>query len=377
MIKNIIIVILSLFLAFFIYLKMDNSSSFNYIDRDFQKENAEDRSKAVESASNVEIVVVIGNDNYTAKESLQGIKTAVDLINAGNGVKGKKINLLVKYTDGTKPKYLEAVQEFCTPKKVAACIGPYISAFTPSTRAITQFESVPLVSPMTIYSEKLPPLNPDNFVSYFPQLDIWIKALMDNMSQHSYKNLLIISPKNNSYGDIFSTALQSYNNQQKIFDAIYRVNFQPPMNRQAIQNSLVGHEAIGTIDAIFFAGDYDDYLRLKVALKNMKMIVPVYTTEDLNVDDIDKDDYPGELVVPILRVTKLFNQDFAKEYKKQYGAEPNFNIILSGMVIYDISEQIAKNGYEPIDLSKKLRKKAELFYEDKDAYFIDFIRNKK
>lgn len=377
MIKNVIIAILGLALALFIYLRIDTDSSLNLIDRDFQLEHAADRIKGVKKTNTIRLAMVISDDNYTAKESALGIEAAIDLINEDNGIKGKKLELVKQYTKGTMPKYLAAVQQFCTPDDIAVCIGPYISAFTPSVRALTQFESVPLVSPMVVYSEKLPRLTPDNFATFFPELDIWLAALLQQMKTRNFKNLLIISPKNNSYGDIFSTALQRYNNDHKAVEAIYRINFQQPLNTQLIQNSLVAHEAVGNIEAIFFAGDYDDYLRLKPALTEINMLVPIYTTEDLNVDGISTDDYLGELFVPTLKIKKGLAPSFAKRLKEKYHKELNFNLELSGMIIYTLKTELEQNEYDPIALSEALRKAAKDFYADKNGYSVDFITNKQ
>ena len=94
MVKNVIIMMLILVLAV-IFVK-ELAGNERIIDREFQEEKAVDRAKSVKKAHDYELTMVIGTDNYTAKESLTGFKEAIKLINDKGGIKEKKL-LLNRY----------------------------------------------------------------------------------------------------------------------------------------------------------------------------------------------------------------------------------------------------------------------------------------
>lgn len=373
MIKNLIIIILTLVVCI-MGLKIVYGSRNSFIDKDFQQENASLRSESVRKAQDINFAMIISNDNYTAKESLTGIQAAIDLINQKGGIKGKKIKLNVQYVDGYKPDYLSGIEEYCVPSHVSLCIGPFVSGFVPSARALMQFASVPLVSPMTIYSESLPALSPEAYVSYFPKLYVWTAAIAQRMKDNNIKKILIISPKENSYGALIATKFQNYNNQHNLFKTVYRVNFTTPPNQATIQSSFVGLEAIDQLDAIFFTGDYNDYLRLKQFLHKIKFKKPIYGTEDLNVKEILNDDYLGGVYVPILDIHK-FDEEFRKYYNQKMGYKSNFNVELSAKVIFDTANYLSQKEYEPFELVEFLQLQSQDFYKDNKNYSISFIDN--
>lgn len=135
MVKNIIIFILASLLLVIVASSIASRRNLNIIDRDFQWERAIDRANAVEKAKTYKVVMVISDDNYTAKESFTGILEAIKIINDEGGINGKPIEIKMVGAKGTKQSYLETIQEYCTPLDVALCIGPFISGFVPSSRS--------------------------------------------------------------------------------------------------------------------------------------------------------------------------------------------------------------------------------------------------
>lgn len=374
MVKNVIIMMLILVLAV-IFVK-ELAGNERIIDREFQEEKAVDRAKSVKKAHDYELTMVIGTDNYTAKESLTGFKEAIKLINDKGGIKEKKLLLNVYYTDGTKPKYLANIVKYCTKLNNIVCLGPYISGFAPSARSLMQFYAMPLVSPMTVYSDTLPKLDPEIYVSYFPELKIWVEEIIKKMHNNQVKNVLLISPKQQSYGSLIATAFHAYSNAHNAFSTVHRVNFTSPLNIGSIQSSFVGLEAIDSLDAIFFSGDYNDYVILKNFLKRINFTKPIYATEDINVENITHDDYKGGLIFPVLEI-KQFNEDFRASYLKTYGKKTNFNVELSAKIIFDISTYLNTKDYQPFTFTKFLAKSAHDFYQNKDNYSITFKDNYK
>ncbi len=344
MVKNIIIFILASLLLVIVASSIASRRNLNIIDRDFQWERAIDRANAVEKAKTYKVVMVISDDNYTAKESFTGILEAIKIINDEGGINGKPIEIKMVGAKGTKQSYLETIQEYCTPLDVALCIGPFISGFVPSSRSLMQFEAMPLVSPMTVFAQTLPKLEPETYASYFPPIEILVSSIAKRMSDFNHKNILLISPKDNSYGAIVATAFQGYSNTHSLFRNTYRINYNSPLNAFSLQSFFVGFESISKIDAIFFTGDYNDYVKLKAFLKRIEFLPPIFATEDLNVDNIEKDNYQGGLYVPTMYLHNDIN-NFKARFLKDTRKESNYNIELSSRIIFDFRNYLNKHTY--------------------------------
>lgn len=378
MVKNIIIFILASLLLVIVASSIASRRNLNIIDRDFQWERAIDRANAVEKAKTYKVVMVISDDNYTAKESFGGILEAIKIINDEGGINGKPIEMKMVGAKGTKQSYLETIQEYCTPLDVALCIGPFISGFVPSSRSLMQFEAMPLVSPMTVFAQTLPKLEPESYASYFPPIEILVSSIAKRMSDFNHKNILLISPKDNSYGAIVATAFQGYRNTHSLFRNTYRINYNSPLNAFSLQSFFVGFESISKIDAIFFTGDYNDYVKLKAFLKRIEFMPPIFATEDLNVDNIEKDNYQGGLYVPTMYLHNDIN-DFKARFLKDTRKECNYSIELSSRIIFDFRNYLNKHTYEPFDLVRFFTLKSKELYSDQNNYEIDFkvIKNYK
>ena len=72
----------------------------------------------------------------------------------------------------------------CDQYDVAALIGPLSTDTLSSARALTQFAALPLVSPVTVVPDTLPVLHPDNYVTFFPALSLWVEAVLNHMHGH-------------------------------------------------------------------------------------------------------------------------------------------------------------------------------------------------
>ena len=182
-------------------------------------------------------------NDQPAVEAIQGMELAIEMLNRKGGVLRKKLELVKRDNVVTLPQYSAAVQKFCDTPAIAAVIGPFSSGYIPTGRSLTQFQGLPLISPLTVSSEKLPPLTPDNFVTFFPPLELWSNTILEDMEKKGYKNLLIISPETDTYGDIFCTALERMSRQRPLFERVYRLNYQLPLRRRDLLRTVQNYSS--------------------------------------------------------------------------------------------------------------------------------------
>lgn len=383
MIKNILIAVLSVTLLAVVGFKLELFEFDLKDSRNYRDESISQRMTAVNKSAVINLATVIYNDEdksfYTSALIEKGLELMVDYVNEKKGgIAGKKVVLnKIKVSGGNEQEYVASVQSLCSEKKMALCIAPYNSLLIPSVRALTHYAGIPLVSPLTVRSEKLPYLEDDNFSSIFIPLDTWISVFMNEAARNGVKRVLIISPENNSYGDIFSTALERYNNQKKNFEWLFRINYNDMLDED-LEYQLKLHVADYRFDAVFYAGTFKDFGALKTLLNQLNLKIPIYTTDELMEPKIVHDDYKYGLYVPFYELNPKIDESFKLflREKKQDG-ELHVGIILAYMLVDYIKICIEDNGgvYSPKKITEDMNTLIEQFYKSDSNYKIEFIRN--
>jgi hypothetical protein len=201
---------------------------------------------------------------------------------------------------------------------------------------------------------------------------------MNEAARNGVKRVLIISPENNSYGDIFSTALERYNNQKKNFEWLFRINYNDMLDED-LEYQLKLHVADYRFDAVFYAGTFKDFGALKTLLNQLNLKIPIYTTDELMEPKIVHDDYKYGLYVPFYELNPKIDESFKLflREKKQDG-ELHVGIILAYMLVDYIKICIEDNGgvYSPKKITEDMNTLIEQFYKSDSNYKIEFIRNK-
>lgn len=349
--KNAVIVILASLCG---YLALHGLGVFNFgsgIDREHRDHYEAQRTKAVNAASAYIMGVVYNDEDPVDKDTLQGIKLALEMVNAR--APDKPLKLLTSVAQ-SKILYNEAIQAFAEDPNTALAIGPFDSTHIPSARALTQFYGLPLVSPSTVVSEKLPPLEPDNFVTLFPPLAQWAKAVLDHMERNKVKNLCILSSGKGTYSDIFCTALERESHNRQSFEQIFRINYQAPLRRQDIERTVRNHAQDQKFDAIFFGGTMLDFPECMELLKENSISLPLYGSDDL-LPGIASLPRAFDLYLP-LAVWKGPGSEFTTQWQQRHGAKPDYNILFGAETVFALADLLGEKGYSARELPELLRK---------------------
>lgn len=353
--KNSIITLLAVALLFFLAHALGVFDFGSFIDREYRNQYAEKRTQAVHAAPAWKLAIAYDEHDRPTKESVQGAVLAAELINKNGGVLGRPIELIIRNQATTLPQYNAAVQSFCNDFSVAAVIGPYRSGDIPSARALTQFQGMPLVSPTTVASEKLPPLEPDNFVTFFPPLSAWVEVLLSDMEKRGFREVLLVSPESGSYGDIFCTAIERASRNRLGGSHVMRINYQSPLRMHKIINTLRNYTHENGIDAIFFGGKHADYLEFGHLMKNLGITRPVYISDDAYLPGHMASPGVQELLLPMVNIEDL-PAEFRTAWQATHGKQDlSYHAALNAITVYAIAQAITENGgYHPEAITETL-----------------------
>lgn len=353
--KNGIIILLALICIFFLLNALGVFQFGSIIDRNHRTWHENMREKAVRKSPALKLGTAYDRTDQPAAEAIQGVELAMEMLNREGRVPGRKLELVKRDDVTTLPQYSAAVQGFCDDPSIAAVIGPFSSGYIPAGRALTQFQGLPLISPLTVSSEKLPPLDPDNFVTFFPPLKLWVEAILGDMAKKGYRNLLIISPETGTYGDIFCTALERMSHQRPAFNRVYRLNYQLPLRRRDLLRAVRNYSGEQFSNVVFFGGTFSDFPEFAALMKELKMTLPVYGSDDLYIPQTRNMELPFTLFLPRAVIRKQ-DTPFVKEWKRRFGKEPSYHTILGAESIFAIAEALNQDGgYVPQKFVETLR----------------------
>lgn len=341
--KNCIIILLA---AVCVYLLLNALGVFqfgSFIDRGHRSWNEQVREKSVRKSPVLKFGAAYDVADRPAVEAMEGVKLAAELLNQDGGADGKKLEIICRDDVKTLPEYCAAVQQFCDDPATAAVIGPFSSGYIPSARALTQFHGLPLISPLTVRSEKLPQLEPDNFVTLFPPLKLWIEAILAHMEKNGHRNILIVSPEADTYGDIFSTALERESRRRAGFDGVYRLNYQSPLRRGDLLHAVRNYAGDRNFDAVFFGGTFADFPEFLALLKERRLTVPVYGNDDLYIPQIRSVVMGSVLCLPRAELRRKDTR-FVKEWVRRFGREPSYHAVLGAESVFAAAGALAKGG---------------------------------
>ncbi|MBS1370094.1 MAG: ABC transporter substrate-binding protein [Lentisphaeria bacterium] len=341
--KNGIIAVFALICIFFLLNALGVFQFGSIIDRNHRTWYESARAKAVADSPVLKLGTAYDKADGPAAEAIQGVELAMEMLNRKGGVLGKKIELVKRDDIKSQPQYSFAIQDFCDDFEMAAVIGPFSSGYIPAARALTQFQGLPLVSALTVSSEKLPLLEPDNFITFFPPLELWVEAILSDAAQRGEKNLLIISPETDTYGDIFCTALERASRRRSAFDRVYRLNYQCPLRMRDLQRAIQNYTGEHFSSAVFFGGTFADFPEFIALLNELKLTPPVYGSDDLYIPQVTGMTLPFPLFLPRAALRKK-ETPFMAEWRKRFRKDPSYHTILGAESIFAIAEALNRNG---------------------------------
>ncbi|MDR1276415.1 MAG: hypothetical protein LBL72_08580 [Candidatus Accumulibacter sp.] len=325
-----------------------------FIDREHRAHYTALRARAVDDAPEYILGAVYNAADWADAETLKGVRLAVDVVNGGKPA--KRFRLEARGTASSRPLNNAAIQGFADAPDTAVVIGPFVSFHIPASRALTQFHGLPLVSPKTVVSEKLPALDPDNFVTVFPPLELWVRATLDHMEKQAVRKLLILGSEAGSYGDIVCTVLERSSRNRRGFDQVFRLNYQRPLRREAIERLIHSHAGERKFDAVFFGGTLRDFAEFLPILKDNAIHLPVYGHDDLNVPEVTALKNPFDLYLP-KAVWRNAIPGFDAAWRERYGGEPSYHALLGAKTVFLLAEVLTqKGGYDAQRIVDSLRK---------------------
>lgn len=342
MIKNLIIILMSAALLIFVLYYIDFFEIANWMGRDERSLHTEKRINAVRTAKELIIGSVYSDKDLPATESVRGAEIAAELLQA----QGKNIRYITVSNCHKYPETATEIQKLCADYKVSAILGPGNSEMLTSLRSITHFYSLPLISPITVRPDKLPVLENDNYISFFPPLEKWVNAILTHMKNNHIRKILIISPGSGTYGEIFSSVLERTGKDFLGGDfKIYRMNYQQPLLATHFGNTMANYGGQHQVDAIFFGGVESDLPELIQLLKMHNSKLPVYVSDDITLKDIPEN-AQIHLFLPEADVP-VNDQEWLKRYMTRYKMQPSYQAILGAETMFALVKKTDKANYTP------------------------------
>ncbi|MDL2216449.1 hypothetical protein LJB81_01790 [Desulfovibrio sp. OttesenSCG-928-M14] len=336
--KNAIIAVMTVVCGYLLLHALGAFDFGSFIDREHRSHYASLRAEAVNASSAYVLGAVYDDGDWADVEAVQGAALAVDMVNSQGVTAGDKpYKLLTKSEAHTKTLNNAAMQHFADALDTAAVIGPFESVHIPSSRALTQFYALPLVSPVTVVSDKLPPLDPDNYVTLFPPLTLWTTAVLDHMEQHGVTKLFILSSGAGTYGDIFCTELERNSRRRQEFEQVFRLNYQEPLRRRDIERLLRNRAGEQVFQAIFFGGLYQGFVELSEILRDNHITLPVYGSDGLYSPDLKTLPRTFDLYLP-RAIWKNAHEEFNSLWKERHGGEPGYHARFGAETVFLLAD---------------------------------------
>ena len=368
MIKNLVITFLSLSVLGFILYHLGVFENLNSAGRDERSWHSEKRTETVRKTPDFVVGSVYDSKDIPAAESVKGAMIASEILQS----QGKSVKYIAVSNCQKRPKAASELQKLCADYRVSAVLGPGNSELLTSLRAISQFYALPLISPITVRPDKLPQLEHDNYVSFFPPLEKWVDAILTHMKENKIKKILIITPGNGAYGEIFSSVLER--NSKNILNdfQVYRMTYPHPLRTTYFNNSLTNYGGQHKVDAIFFGGVAGELPELMQILKKHNIDLPVYVSDDI---------IRNEIKIPEGTACKLFlpeaevpvsDSKWQELFVQKYNVQPSYHAILGAETMFAMAEKYDKSTYTPETFVKTMEQSSRAFNEKIKIRIIDF-----
>lgn len=370
--KNCIIAFLTLVLGVFILHYIGLIENASLVNRDYRNQHVAKRIQANLKNPVIKIGSVYSHLDMPALESVKGATLAAELLKQ----QGKNIEYVCIPDCYKHPEIMAGVQKLCSDYHVRAMLGPGNSENLLSVRALTQFQALPLISAVTVRPDKLPKLEKDNYVSFFPAIEKWVSAILSDMQKKGIKNILIICPEEGTYGEIFSSALER---EVKFFlgDAkIYRMNYQQPLYAYNFSNTLQNYAGQHQVDAIFFGGIAEELEEFSLVLEANHFDLPIYVSDEISVENLRQAKNLSQHVFLPEAQVPISNEQWHDLFVQRYGTEPGYFAILGAETMFALAEELSQGTYSPDRLVETMKKRSEELNRKIKITIFDFLPKK-
>ena len=372
MVKNLVITFLSLTIFGFILYHLGVFENLNSAGRDERSQHSEKRTAAVRKTPELVIGSVYNSKDVPAAESVKGAMIASEILQT----QGINVKYITVSNCQKRPETAAELQKLCVDYRVSAILGPGNSELLTSLRAISQFYALPLISPITVRPDKLPPLEYDNYVSFFPPLEKWVNAILAHMKENKIKKILIITPGNGAYGEIFSSVLER-NSKDILNDfQVYRMTYPHPLRVSYFNNSLTNYGGQHKVDAIFFGGVADELPELIQILKNHNINLPVYVSDDIIRNEMKiPEEISFKLFLPEAEVP-VSNSKWLQMFVNRYKVQPSYHAVLGAETMFALAAGYNKSTYTPESFVKAMEQASKALNEKINIKIIEFSSKK-
>lgn len=143
------------------------------------------------------------------KPVLEGVEFAADEINSLGGIKGRKINLVIKDDEGKDDMGEKVAQEFCNDLDMTAVIGHINSKITRSGSVLYDYNGLIMITPTS--SETRLTQGRENGLIFrnSPSNDAYARALASYIKKVGYK-YIVLYIDTDTYSDDFADCLGQY-----------------------------------------------------------------------------------------------------------------------------------------------------------------------
>lgn len=369
--KMFVIIFLSL-LCSFLLLYSIGIFNFGPIIRNENFNNfAKQRTHAVNKSATWNIGVVNDESSAMGKEVSEGINKTILLINKEGGVKGKKISVSIKNTNNDYMKNKQYTQFFCNRMDTAYLIGAMSTVQVKVTRALTQFQALPAVTPISQISPELDPQQPETFDSLYAPCDVIMPPLIMFFKEKQYKNILLVSTENIYDGGMLAIDLTNRLAKDPFFKDVFRINYSSPAQMNELYHSLKISQENCSFDIIVFTDIPADLEVLGKVIKELKINIPVVGLDALDTTDLTRytRNFPVELYI-IKYDGSLLSPEYEKLWQAKFSEKPKIweqYGIISCLVFKDALNAI--DHYDSITLASKIREMIKIRLMSKEYIF--------
>ncbi len=294
-----------------------------------------------------------GSEATFGQSTSNGVKLAINEINASGGINGQKIQLVEYDTKGDAKEAGSVVQRLVTADKVSAVIGEVASSLSLAGAPICQTNGVPMITPSSTNPRVTKVGNMIFRVCFIDEFQGYCAAKFAVETKHA-KRIAILQDQASAYsvglGDFFEkhlksiggevTTRQSYNAGDTDFTA-----------------RLTSIRATNP-DMIYVPGYYTDVANIAIQARKLGITVPLLGGDgwdSAKLTEIGGKSIEGSFFTNHAAPDEPKMVEFAQKYKDEYGAEPDALGALgydAANVLFDAMKRAKSLGGE--DLRKAL-----------------------
>lgn len=299
-----------------------------------------------------EYASLTGSEATFGQQSHNGLTLAVEEINNGGGVLGKKIKLITEDNQGKPSETQTVVQKLINRDKVVAIIGEVASSRSKAGAPICQASKIPMISPASTNPEVT---TIGDYIFRVCFIDPFQATVMSKFAINSMKvkRVAILIDQKNAY----STGLAD--NFRNIFTQMGGEIIEEQKYSAGDKDFKAQLTAIKAKnpEAIFIPGYYTDVNLISIQAREIGLNVPLFGSDGWESEKLTegkaKDALEGSFFSTHVSADdpNPIIQNFMKKYRDKYKTEPDAMAFLAydaGMILFDAIKKAGSTEGEKI-----------------------------